>query len=218
MDENGPRMVQTPWVTEPVTFEEAAEMGTQKVIDEHSTVGLVVTTDGSFPDLARAEFVPAEERVVSELRQLNKPFLILLNSSQPTSPDTLLLRDELESKYGVAVLPVNCARMTEEDIATILKEALYEFPVREANVALPTWVTVLDNKHWLRVKLEEAVAEGVKLVRRLRDIDDLILELSLCDAVQEVLLQNMDLAKGVASVEVTAPEHLYYDALSEAAG
>ncbi len=108
--------------------------------------------------------------------------------------------------------------MTEEDIATILKEALYEFPVREANVALPTWITVLDNKHWLRVKLEEAVAEGVKLVRRLRDIDGLILELSLCDAVQEVLLQNMDLAKGVASVEVTAPEHLYYDALSEAAG
>lgn len=218
MDENGPRMVQTPWSPEPVTFEEAAEMGTQKVIDEHSTVGIVVTTDGSFSDLARAEFVPAEERVVSELRELSKPFLLLLNSNQPTDPDTLLLRDELEAKYGVAVLPVNCAKMTEEDVAVILKEALYEFPVREANVALPAWIRALDNAHWLRVKLEEAVAEGVKLVRRLRDIDDLIEELSLCDAIQDVVLQNMDLAKGVANVEVTTPEHLYYDALSEAAG
>jgi len=218
MDEHGPRMVQTPWLAEPVTFEEAAEMGTQKVIDEHSTVGIVITTDGSFSDLSRTDFVPAEERVVHELRQLNKPFLVLLNSSQPTQPDTLTLRDELEKKYGVAVLPVNCAKMTEEDISTILKEALYEFPVREANVVLPAWVAVLDGKHWLRVKLEEAVADAVKLVQRLRDVDNLIAELSLCDAIQEVVLQSMDLAQGIARVEVTAPEHLYYDALSEAAG
>lgn len=218
MDENGPRMVQTPWNEEPITFEEAAEIGTQKVIDEHSTVGIVITTDGSFSDLSREDYVPAEERVIDELRQIGKPFLLILNTNRPAEAETLELRDELEKKYGVAVLPINCAKLTEDDIGTILKEALYEFPVREVNVILPMWVEILDNKHWLRAKFEEAVALGVKLVRRLRDIDSLIEELSLCDAVQEVILQNMDLANGVARVEVTAPEHLYYDALSEAAG
>lgn len=218
MDENGPRMVQTPWNDEPITFEEAAEIGTQKVIADHSTIGIVITTDGSFSDLNREDYIPAEERVVNELKEIGKPFLMVLNSSRPADAATLELRDELERKYGVAVLPVNCAKLTEDDIGTILKESLYEFPVKEVNVMLPAWVEVLDKKHWLRAKFEEAVSDGVKLVARLRDIDHLIEELSLCDAVQEVILQNMDLANGVARVEVTAPEHLFYDALSEAAG
>ncbi|MBS4055305.1 MAG: stage IV sporulation protein A [Thermaerobacter sp.] len=217
-DENGPRMVQTPWHDEPITFESAAEIGTQKVIEEHSTVGIVITADGSFSDIAREEFVAAEERVVAELRRIGKPFLVILNSSRPTEPETVELRNELEKRLNVTVLTLNCAKMTEEDISTVLKESLYEFPVKEVNINLPTWVEVLDKKHYLRVQLEGAVNDGVKTVTKLRDIDRLIEELYTCDAVLEVVLQDIDLAQGAAKIELTTPEHLYYDALTEAAG
>ncbi|MBS3939077.1 MAG: stage IV sporulation protein A [Peptococcaceae bacterium] len=217
-DESGPRMVQTPWHDEPITFEAAAEIGTQKVIEDHSTVGIVITADGSFSDIAREEFVAAEERVVDELKRIGKPFLLILNSSRPNDPETLQLRNELEKRLDLTVLALNCAKLTEEDIATVLKEALYEFPVKDVRISLPTWIEVLEKKHYLRTKLEEAVSDGVKIVTRLRDIDRLIEELSMCDAVQEVVLQQIDLANGVAKIELTTPEHLYYDALTEAAG
>ena len=217
-DESGPRMVQTPWFEEAIPFEQAAEIGTQKVIADHSTVGLVLTADGSFSDLAREDFVPAEERVIEELRTIGKPFVIILNTARPADAETLELRDELEAKYEVAVLPINCAKLSEDDVGSILREALYEFPVREVNVLLPSWVEALEKGHWLREKLESAVAEGVEVVKRLRDIDALIEHLSLCDAVQEVILHKMELAQGRAKIEMTTPEHLFYDALSEVVG
>ena len=216
-DEDGPRMVQTPWFDEPIPFEEAAEIGTQKVIVDHSTIGLVVTTDGSITDLPRSAYVAAEERVVEELQKLGKPYLVLLNSSDPFAPETMDLRAELEDKYGAAVVPIDAAKLNQTDIQGILREILYEFPVREVSVNLPPWVNVLESRHWLRRKLGDAVAEGVAKVQKLREIDYLIEALTDCDAVAEVVLETMELGSGLARLSVTVPDHLYWEALSEAA-
>lgn len=216
-DEDGPRMVMTPWSPEEITFEQAAEIGTRKVIADHSTMGLLVTTDGTITDLPRDVYVPAEERVVAELKTLGKPFIILLNSSDPFSNQAMLLREELEAKYQTAVVPLNCARLNETDIHGILRELLYEFPVKSVTVNLPAWVEVLDGKHWLRRRFDEAVREGVVQIKRLRDIDYLIEHLGNCDFVSEVVLEQMELGSGLASLSTQAPEHLFWDVLSQAA-
>lgn len=216
-DEAGPRMVLTPWFEDPIPFEEAAEIGTQKVIADHSTIGLVVTTDGTITDLPRSAYVNAEERVIAELKNLGKPYLVLLNSADPFAPETMELRTELEEKYQTAVVPIDAARLNPTDIQGILRELLYEFPVREVAVNLPPWVNVLDNKHWLRRKLEDAVKEGAAQVKKLREIDNLIEVLSQCDAVSEVVLETMELGTGSAAISVNVPDYLYWEALSEAA-
>ncbi len=216
-DEDGPRMVMTPWSPEEITFEQAAEIGTRKVIADHSTMGLVVTTDGSITDLPREVYVPAEERVVAELKGLGKPFVILLNSTDPFCNQSMLLREELEAKYQTAVVPLNCARLNETDIHGILRELLYEFPVKEVTVNLPAWVEVLDSKHWLRRRFDEAVREGIVKIKRLRDVDYLIEHLGNCDFVSEVILEKMELGSGLASLSTQAPEHLFWDVLSQTA-
>ncbi|NLY53666.1 MAG: stage IV sporulation protein A [Firmicutes bacterium] len=216
-DESGPRMVQTPWYEDPVPFEEAAEIGTQKVIADHSTIGIVVTTDGSITDLPRSAYVTAEERVVAELRDLGKPYIVLLNSADPFSLETMSLRDELEEKYQAAVVPIDAAKLNLTDIQGILREILYEFPIKEVSVNLPEWVDVLDAKHWLRRKLGDAVHEGVLKVKRLREIDQLIDSLSQCDAISEVVLEKMELGTGVARLSVNTPDYLFWEVLSEAA-
>ncbi len=216
-DEDGPRMVLTPWFDEPIPFEEAAEIGTQKVIADHSTIGLVVTTDGTITDLPRSAYVDAEQRVVEELQKLGKPYLVLLNSTDPFSSETMELRAELEEKYQAAVVPIDAAKLNQTDIHGILREILYEFPVKEVSVNLPAWVDVLESKHWLRRKLEDAVQQGVTKVKRLREIDYLIDALSECDAVSEVVLETMELGSGLARIAVSAPDYLFWEILSEAA-
>jgi stage IV sporulation protein A len=216
-DEEGPRMVMTPWSDEEMTFEQAAEIGTRKVIADHSTMGLVVTTDGSITDLPREVYVPAEEKVISELSTLGKPFIVLLNSADPFSNECMELREELEAKYQTAVVPVNCARLNETDIHGILRELLYEFPVKEITINLPSWVEVLDGKNWLRRKFDAAVGEGVQKVKRLRDIDFLIEHLSTFDFISEVILEKMELGSGLAQLSTEAPDYLYWDVLSQMA-
>lgn len=216
-DEDGQRMVITPWFDDPIPFEEAAELGTQKVIAEHSTIGLVVTTDGTITDLPRSAYVDAEQRVVAELQKLGKPYIVLLNSTDPFSPEALELRADLEEAYQTAVVPIDASKLTLTDIQGILREILYEFPVQEVSVNLPSWVDVLDSNHWLRRKLEAAVQDGVTGVKRLREIDYLIDSLSECDAVAEVVLEQMELGSGIAKVAVTTPEYLFWEVLSEAA-
>ncbi|NLW16624.1 MAG: stage IV sporulation protein A [Firmicutes bacterium] len=217
-DEDGPRMVLTPWFEEPIPFEEAAEIGTKKVIVDHSTIGIVVTTDGTITDLPRSAYVTAEERVIEELQNLGKPFVVLLNSADPFDPETMELRAELEEKYQTAVIPIDATRLNQTDIQGVLREILYEFPVREVNVNLPPWVNVLDSKHWLRRKLEAVVQDGATQVKNLREIDTLIEVLSECDTVSEVILETMDLGTGAAVLSVNVPDYLYWEALSEAAG
>ena len=217
-ESEGPRMVLTPWFDNEIPFQEAAEVGTRKVIAEHSTIGLVVTTDGTVTDLPRDKYVPSEERVVKELKELQKPFLVILNTSQPSTKETRELVAKLENKYDVPVIPVDCAQLNPDDIYAILQEVLYEFPVKEVNITLPKWVEELENEHWLREKFDGAVREVVQYIRRLRDIDRAIDDLSGYDFIADVILHDMDLGNGIAVIEITARNDLFYQVLEELTG
>lgn len=217
-EEEGPRMVSTPWFDDPIPFQEAAEIGTRKVISEHSTIGLVVTTDGSVTEIPRENYLESEERVVSELKDINRPFLVLLNTDSPEDPGVLELADELTEKYDVPVLPINCLTMTQQDILVLLERVLYEFPVNEVNITLPSWVEELDHNHWLRKQFEESVKETVQHVRRLRDIDNAVENLGDYEFVQQVKLNKMDMGTGSAAIEITAPNKLFLQVLEEESG
>ncbi len=159
LENNAPRMISTPWFNERIPFEQAAEIGTQKVINEHSTIGLVVTTDGTISELPREAYVKAEERVVKELKGLNKPFVIILNSAYPQNEATLALREELAEKYDAPVVVVDCMGITPNDINDIFKGMLMEFPVDEVNIKLPGWLDCLDSDHWLKKQITDEVEE-----------------------------------------------------------
>lgn len=217
-EDEGPRMVLTPWFDYEIPFQEAAEIGTRKVISEHSTIGLVVTTDGSVTDLGREQYVPAEERVIDELKALQKPFLIILNTKSATAKDTRELVAKLEGKYNVPVIPVDCAQLNQDDIYSILQEVLYEFPVKEVKISLPQWVEELEGDHWLRTKFTTLVENVVQTIHRLRDIDGAIDELSGCDIVEDVILHDMDLGSGIAVIELTTQASLFYQILEEQTG
>lgn len=217
-DNEGPRMVRTPWFEHPVPFQEAAETGTRKVITDHATIGVVVTTDGSITEIPRQDYVDAEERVIWELKELGKPFVILLNSVHPLAEETIALAGELETTYDVPVLPVDCLNLTEDDILHIMEEALYEFPVAEVNVNLPRWVDELESEHWLRQQLENAVREAVGEVRRLRDINNAIEKLGENEYVSRVALKDMDLGTGTAHIDMGTREGLFHQILREISG
>lgn len=217
-EEDGPRMVSTPWFEEPIPFAEAAEIGTRKVISEHSTMGIVVTTDGTITDIPRENYVEAEERVISELKEINRPFLVVLNTNRPSAEETLQLCDELSEKYDVPVIPLSCAEMTQQDILMVLEKVLFEFPVNEVNVSLPAWIEDLAPTHWLRQTFEEAVQNTMQMVRRLRDIETVIEQLAGYEVVKEVNLQKMDMGTGTVSIEVTSRPELFYQALEDETG
>lgn len=217
-DDNGPRMINTPWFEDPVPFQEAAEIGTKKVIQEHSTLGIVMTTDGSIADISREAYEEAEERIVNELKEVGKPFILLLNSSQPYSEPTQALRAELAEKYDIPVIALSVATMNEEDILSVLREALYEFPVHEVNVNLPSWVMVLEDSHWLRQDFEQSVRETVKDIKRLRDVNRVVGHFDQYDYIEKSTLSDMDLGKGVAEIDLYAPDHLYDQVLTEVVG
>jgi len=217
-DENGPRMVSTPWFDEPIPFQEAAEVGTRKVIADHSTIGLVVTTDGSIAEIPRDSYVEAEERVISELKELGKPFVMVINSIEPTSEQCEGLRQELMAKYDIPVIALSVAQMGQDHIMSVLREALYEFPVHEVNVNLPSWVMVLEPNHWLRSNFEECVKETVKDIRRLRDIDRVVGMFNEFEFVSRAALANMDMGHGVADIDLIAPDELYDRVLTEVVG
>ncbi|MZP28868.1 stage IV sporulation protein A [Heliobacterium undosum] len=217
-EEEGPRMVMTPWAEAEMPFQDAAEIGTRKVIADHSTIGLVITTDGSITDLPRDSYMEAEERVIEELRELHKPFVVILNSMRPHSRETAELAYTLEGQYQVPVLPLNVSELNQDDILKLLEEALYEFPVTEVNINLPLWIEELDVKHPLRQKFESAVRETISQVKRLRDIDIAVETLGEYDFVEEVFLQQMNLGTGAASIEMTAPDNMFYTVLQEESG
>ncbi|WP_206830395.1 stage IV sporulation protein A [Alicyclobacillus fructus] len=217
-DENGPRMVTTPWFDDPVPFQEAAEIGTRKVIADHSTIGIVVTTDGSVAEIPRENYVAAEERVVAELKELGKPFVMIVNSVTPDHPRVVQLREELAAKYDVPVLALSCATLTTHEIYYVLREALYEFPVKEVNVNLPNWVMVLDPDHWLRQQFEEAVRETIRDIRRVRDIDRVVAQFAQYPFVAACGLAHMDMGHGIAAIELDAPDELYDQVLTEIVG
>ncbi|MBM7645302.1 stage IV sporulation protein A [Scopulibacillus daqui] len=217
-DENGPRMVHTPWYDEPIPFQEAAEIGTRKVIQEHSTLGIVVTTDGSIGEISRQDYLEAEERVVEELKEVGKPFVMIVNSAHPHHPDTESLRRELAEKYDIPVLAQSVENMTEHDINNVLRETLYEFPVLEVNVNLPSWVMVLHENHWLRESYEDAVKNTVKDIKRLRDVDRVVGYFNEYEFIDDAQLSGIDMGQGIAEIDLYAPDDLYDQVLKEVVG
>lgn len=213
-----PRMVHSPWSEEEIPFEEAAEMGTRKVITDHSTIGLLVTTDGSITDIERESYVETEKRVVSELKELEKPFVIVLNSTDPFSVETRALAERMQGEYDVSVVSVDAMNMTGDDVIRILQEALYEFPVTEVEVHMPEWVSEIGEDHWLRSDLESRIYEIVDGIQRIRDLDRAVLSLSEIEAAESSSLLKMDLSTGISALDLRIQEDYFYRILGEYAG
>ena len=217
-DENGPRKVKTPWYDEEIPFIEAAEIGTEKVIKDHSSIGIVVTTDGSIGEINRSGYVEAEQRVISELKEMGKPFIVILNSVHPMLQETENLADELRESYGVPVLPISVENMSERDIYSILKEALYEFPVVEVKVEMPEWIACLSPNNWLKKIYMDKIKESVIEIEKIRDIDNIISHFVNCEYISKAYLSNVDTSTGEVTVTLQAPNSLYNDVLKEIIG
>ena len=217
--ENGqPRMVRTPWSEEPMPFVEAAEMGTHKVITEHATIGMLVTTDGTIGDISRESYVEAEERVVRELKELGKPFAMILNSARPSADSTVALAYELEAKYGVPVALVSCMDLDAEDIRHILELVLHEFPVSEVRVKLPAWTTALEPTHPIHAALMAALRRAADRVKKIGDIRDAFADFDECEYVEAAEVETVDLGSGTARIALRMADGLYYQVLSELSG
>lgn len=217
--ENGqPRMVRTPWQEEPMPFIEAAEMGTHKVITEHSTIGMLITTDGTIGDIPRESYVEAEERVVKELRAIGKPFALILNSASPTSEAAVGLAYELEAKYQAPVALVSCIDLDAEDIKHILELVLHEFPVTQVGITLPDWVKALDENHKIKASVFESIRSCAEGVRKTGEIKQAFSKLTDNPFVKSCSFDSINLGNGCASVSLTLEDGLYYQVMSELTG
>ena len=217
-DENGPRMVKTPWYSEEIPFVEAAEIGTEKVIKDHSTIGIIVSTDGTIGEFERIDYISAEERVVSELKAINKPFIIVLNSTQPGHPDTLKLVDEMRNNYNVPVISLDVIGMNEKDVYDVLREALYEFPVLEVKIDMPEWIAILSHDHYIKKTYIEKIKESVIEVDKLRDVDNIINHFADCEYISKAYMSHVDPSSGVITVTLDAPGELFNEVLNEMIG
>lgn len=213
-----PRMVVTPWFDKEVPFNMAAEVGTQKVITEHSTIGLVITTDGSISDIPREEYEEAEERVIGELQAIDKPFVVLLNSTNPGSEETAKLAQDLTEKYNTPVMPINCLELTEDDIKSVLQKMLFEFPVKEINVKAPRWITTLEKGHWLKTQIFDALKQSAQDVNRIREIRNIACDVNECEHVVKCEIERIDLGKGSANICIETKAELFYKILGETTG
>lgn len=213
-----PRMVKTPWYEKEIPFNMAAEIGTQKVISEHSTIGLVITTDGSISDIPREEYEEVEERVISELNEIKKPFIVLLNCTYPQTAAAQDLASKLTDKYNVPVLPVNCLEMTESEIRKILSQVLFEFPVKEIAIDLPHWITSLSPDHWLRKAAYSAVQQAASTITHVRDVNRLTETLRECEYIDSAQVTGMDLSQGSARINASMRPELFYKILAETTG
>ena len=207
------RMVMTPWSPEPIPFEEAAENGTRRVINDHSTIGIVVTTDGTIGEIGRESYVAAERRAIEELKAINKPFVVVLNSADPTSDSAASLASEIESRYSVPVALVNCLTLDEEDIKKILELILFEFPVREISFDVPAWLSVLPQDHPLRTKIMGGIIGACESVERVGEVKSAFEALS--DDTQTASVDSLSLGDGCGVVSVKLADGLFYRILGE---
>ncbi|MBQ6816285.1 MAG: stage IV sporulation protein A [Clostridia bacterium] len=213
-----PRMVMTPWYNEPIPFNMAAEIGTNKVINEHSTIGLVVTTDGSIGEIPREEYAEAEERVIGELREINKPFVVVLNCLEPNAESSQNLAQQLSEKYGVSVIPVNCLDLKDSDIYNILGNILYEFPIKEIDVNFPLWINSLPLEHWLRAKITDSVKDSCQKINKIRDINQFKNSILNNEHIENTKIKNINLGSGTAEVNISINKNLFYKILEESTG
>lgn len=213
-----PRMVMTSWFDEEIPFNMAAEIGTQKVITDHSTIGLVVTTDGTISDIPRSEYEECEERVISELKSLGKPFVVVLNTVNPSAPEARSLASVLSDKYDTKVIPVNCLSLDKNDIQEIIREILYSFPVREINIRTAKWINTLDRNHWLRTDILNCIRESAKNIRLVREAENAVEVMKLCPHIVSANTSSIDLGKGSVTITAELDSSLFYKIIGEATG
>ena len=219
VDEDGnPRMVKSPWFEDAIPFVEAAEIGTEKVIKDHATIGIVVTTDGSFGEIARKSYVEAEEKVVNELKNIGKPFIVILNSIHPTNTETVNLARELSETYEVPVMPISAELMNEKEIMEILKTALYEFPVLDIKVSIPEWVHVLPNNHEIKETYLEKIRESVINVEKVKDIDTILEHFNNSYFISKSYISELDAATGTVTINLESSNELYKETLKSFMG
>jgi len=220
MEGNEKRMVKTPWFEYEIPFAEAAAIGTEKVIKDHATIGIVVTTDGTIGDLERENYVRAEERTVQELAGIGKPFVILLNTTKPYSEETKRLAEELNGKYKTTVLPVNCEQLRKEDMMKILETILYEFPVQRISFYIPKWTEMLAMEHAVKAEIVSQAQKLLEQIERMKDVYALELSNEVSDAkyLSRMKLDEVDLANGCAKICIEVAEKFYYENISELSG
>lgn len=214
-DENGPRLVKTPWYDEPIAFSEAAEVGTEKVIRDHSTIGIVVTTDGSIGEFQRSDYLEAESRVIRELKELGKPFIVIVNSTHPMLPDTEKICEKLRGEHDVPVLAMNIENMNQKDMYDILREALYEFPILEVKVNMPEWIAILNPKNEIKKGYIQAIRESVVEVDKLRDVEKINQHFLGIETISKSYLSEIDPATGEVTINLEAPADLYNQVLTD---
>ena len=217
-DENGPRMVKTPWYDEEIPFVEAAEIGTEKVIKDHSSIGIVITTDGSFGEIERTNYVDTEKRIVNELKEIGKPFIVILNSSHPTLPETERLSEKLSEEYKVPVLPLSVDTMNEKDVYTVLRESLYEFPVTEIKVNMPDWIACLNPNNTIKKEYVDKIKESVCEVDKLRDVNTINKHFENCNNIKKAYVSDIDTTTGIVTINLEAPDNLFDEILKETIG
>ncbi len=213
-----PRMVRTPWFEEPIPFNMAAEIGTQKVINEHSSIGLVVTTDGSISDIPREEYAEAEERIIEDIKKINKPFIVLLNCVSPESDEAKELAKSLSEKYNVPVIPISCIEMGEEDIKNILAKILFEFPIKEIAISFPKWINALPITHNLRSNLTEIIKNSASSISKISDVNRFENAINESENIEKISINSIDLGKGNANITIDVKKQLFYTVLCESTG
>lgn len=213
-----PRMVRTPWFDYDIPFEEAAEIGTRKVIDEHATIGIVMTTDGSITEIPRSSYIDAEERVINELKALGKPFVVILNTTNPNSDDARKLRAAMEDKYGVTVMLMDIMRIDEGDINNMLENMLYEFPMRRVHIGFPAWAQALNDDHWLIQNMMDDVKKGTNALSKVKDYNDLMAVFENSQYVKDKKTEDILLGEGRVNVKLDFDDGLFYRILGEECG
>lgn len=217
-DEDGVRMVKTPWYEDSIPFDEAAKIGTQKVISDHSTIGIVVVSDGTVLDIPKENYLEAEQEVIDELVKINKPFVIIVNSKDPSGEKATNVVSDLEGKYNVPVIALDISKMNEEDIDKILQASLYEFPISNIEVNMPSWVNVLDSSHWLRKSINDSVHNAMNSAKKVKDVESIKDILKENEYILDFKINDVDMSLGIVKTEIEMKDELYEVVLKEVMG
>ena len=218
IENDAPRMVKTPWSENEIPFAQAAEIGTKKVITDHSTIGVVVTTDGSISDIARQDYLDAENRVISELKEIGKPFIVLVNSTHPESDSALAVKKEIESRHNVSVMTVNCQELDNNDINSIIESILFEFPLKEISINIPEWIDVLAGEHKLKKSIYDSILKSVNDIHKISETHKVMSRIKENENVYNIDITKISPGSGTVTLEIATEENLFYKILGESSG